>query len=705
MSRSRVYLNVVLSSLLLIVGVRPSLVIAATTPSVAQWTAIITLALGSGNGQVSYENPGGGGSMRGPQALGVAPDGVIYVLDSVNRRVHVITGGQVQSTLTVPTALYPRDILATTNYLYILDDNNRILELTNKGLLIREVALPPGLTTNQVYRLYNASLDGRADRVRVWAANYREFDLDQLPSSVDLEVGVNEKDFHLSGITAPNGQRWMGQAGDMTASSLTTKDSRVTAEITANGIFGTARLIGFDQASQPYMQVEDLYDDHDTLGVELTVRRYGAAGQLTGVARLPGETLTIPSTRYVEVMADGTLYVMLPTKQGTSLYHVTLGQSYTSVANRLMDLRPAPADASNAPDLAPSPLTRREARDRGYAMSSTIWTWHYPRYDYLLNCNRPANMVKPAQLQGQLDGSIIHGIPYTWGGFDSLWTHSDAQPWTSWDSALAWTPAYCGKTSYYGPLVGNATNAAGWINGSVGLDCSGFVAAASGKYQSGDGQPKPGTGPGVPGFPGLPDADVSYDWKGSAVGDNVAASVWRAQPMNFFVGTTVGHTFFYQYGAPDATSIITLESTIDGPVQGAKPWSRTWSEARGYQYHRSWWPRNYNNNGGDGPREPRTAAGFWSASYAMRGQSVWYRFDVTSARYVTLNGISGGDPDLYVYSGDPWTYPSELTLVGSSKSTGGNEYVWVPGPGTYYARVYVYSIYTDGTPVYFTINW
>ncbi len=68
--------------------------------------------------------------------------------------------------------------------------------------------------------------------------------------------------------------------------------------------------------------------------------------------------------------------------------------------------------------------------------------------------------------------------------------------------------------------------------------------------------------------------------------------------------------------------------------------------------------------------------------------------------------ISSGDADLYVYQGDPWTYPSELNLVGRSVNGGTtNEAVWIPGPGTYYAQVYIFRVDNNGYPVHFNISW
>ena len=144
----------------------------STAPGEAQWTPIISLPAGAGKGQVADELHVGGGSSRGPQALAFTPDGTIYLLDSVQRRVHAIAGGKVTKTVLLPFTFYPSDIVVTANGMYILDFGARgVLHVSYTGELINKYTLPPGL--DGIRRLY-ADPTGR---VRFWAAYYREFDL------------------------------------------------------------------------------------------------------------------------------------------------------------------------------------------------------------------------------------------------------------------------------------------------------------------------------------------------------------------------------------------------------------------------------------------------------------------------------------------------------------------------------------------------
>jgi hypothetical protein len=159
--------------------------------------------------------------------------------------------------------------------------------------------------------------------------------------------------------------------------------------------------------------------------------------------------------------------------------------------------------------------------------------------------------------------------------------------------------------------------------------------------------------------------------------------------MNFFVST--GHTLYYEYANPDGTAFNTLEATTDGAPQAAKRYLRNWTAMNGWAY-RSWWARA----AGDTPGTAKTSPGGGSACY-VRGQSVWYRFTVSTTRSVALTGISGGDADLYVYNS------TLSTIIGKSKNAGSSSESVVISAGTYYARVYVY--YDNGGCVGYTISW
>jgi hypothetical protein len=105
--------------------------------------ALVTLPWGDGDGQVGLERPAEG-LTRGPEALAVAPDGRIAVLDSVNKRV-VLLDAEGESTGALATPLAePRFLAVDDDLLYVLDcdADRQLLTLDWDGLTMDTVALP-----------------------------------------------------------------------------------------------------------------------------------------------------------------------------------------------------------------------------------------------------------------------------------------------------------------------------------------------------------------------------------------------------------------------------------------------------------------------------------------------------------------------------------------------------------------------------------
>ncbi len=113
------------------------------TPSVSEGSVLITLPWGDGEGQVGLQQPGEGLS-RGPEALAVAPDGRIAVLDGVNSRVVFLdTGGAYLGSAPVSLA-EPRFLAVTDDEVYVLDADQdcSLVQMDWAGEQTQQVALP-----------------------------------------------------------------------------------------------------------------------------------------------------------------------------------------------------------------------------------------------------------------------------------------------------------------------------------------------------------------------------------------------------------------------------------------------------------------------------------------------------------------------------------------------------------------------------------
>ncbi len=121
---------------------------------------------------------------------------------------------------------------------------------------------------------------------------------------------------------------------------------------------------------------------------------------------------------------------------------------------------PLPATAATQ-----TAITRSAAEQRALAMINMTWSYSATANSTIAS-SYLKSITKPTQL-GSVSGQKT-GIPYCWGGFDGLDTSSYNQTWSGFADAVK-KGAYTGNT--------NSISALGYIPGTAGLDCSGFVQA------------------------------------------------------------------------------------------------------------------------------------------------------------------------------------------------------------------------------------
>lgn len=115
--------------------------------------------------------------------------------------------------------------------------------------------------------------------------------------------------------------------------------------------------------------------------------------------------------------------------------------------------------------LAQTTITRSQAEARALNMINLSWTYTKTKNSNIA-ANYSSNVTQPQQLNGVTTAQET-GIPYNWGGLDGLDSSSLNAPWTGFLDAIS-KGAYAGNVN---------AGAYGYIPGTAGLDCSGFVQA------------------------------------------------------------------------------------------------------------------------------------------------------------------------------------------------------------------------------------
>ena len=113
-----------------------------------------------------------------------------------------------------------------------------------------------------------------------------------------------------------------------------------------------------------------------------------------------------------------------------------------------------------------STILRSQVEKRALSMINLNWTYDASK-NSTVALNKVSYVTQPKQLIGKSVSAQI-GIPYCWGGLDGLNSSSYNATWTSFQDAIS-------KGAYAGNVKSSGL---GYITGTAGLDCSGFVQAA-----------------------------------------------------------------------------------------------------------------------------------------------------------------------------------------------------------------------------------
>ncbi|MDD3223134.1 MAG: SH3 domain-containing protein [Clostridium sp.] len=123
-----------------------------------------------------------------------------------------------------------------------------------------------------------------------------------------------------------------------------------------------------------------------------------------------------------------------------------------------------PAFKSNA--AVQAPITRNQVAERATKLMDLTWT--YSSNSSKIDSKYASYVTLPKQFQGVTTANFT-GIPYNWGGIDGIDTYSYNAPWINFLDAVK-------KGAFAGNI--NFSSGLGYIPGTAGMDCSGFVQTA-----------------------------------------------------------------------------------------------------------------------------------------------------------------------------------------------------------------------------------
>lgn len=498
---------------------------ASSTP--AANTTLFSVAVNNGAGTIAYTPRFEDYELRGPESFAVATNGDVYLLDTIDAQVEIFAkDGAHKATVTLPTDKEFFDIELTADGFYVLSDTGAVLQYKG-GQLVSETAVPVNAETLDLVGLYQ---------------NKKHNVVVRYLDGSELEIATKQKYLGHGGYV---GKR-TGNAIELQGAD------RIKIDYTYEPA-GTQPLVNVNGE-------EYVLENEAVIGasvyVETKVGTY-KNGKRTGTAlALPTQdyAVKVPS-KHVYAAANGNVYQMVLKDGAVEIVQLGVTSAKRTHLNKqLVDrvLKGESTAQTSAAGMigieAVNAYTRTTAYNRAYDITAYSWTFN--------SANRTpttSTTVSPDYLASAATGFVSTGIPYCWGGFDSLDTSSSKSYWSNFAGGLA-----AGKDA------GNIhTSGHNWISSTVGLDCSGFISAIYGfsyKFSTGMLASDPNTPFKPSSYSLLQPGDIAND-----AGNHVWVYISKKYDS-----------------ANNLVGYYTREATISGTNDKAKYYSRSLSEAQGY---------------------------------------------------------------------------------------------------------------------------
>ena len=388
------------------------------------------------------------GDFAGPQDFAVSDSGDIFLLDTQNKRIFCSTPLD-SSTIDLSYTEFPTRLWWFDNILYVLDRSKDVLvRLDLMTDTIDTIVLPDTLEAMFIEELY---------------------------MNDDGKIVVVEESFGKTNNFVINGSSLVRSA---VTHNIQISDNSVSVQLGSNSwqidiSNSFIQVAGVDASNNLYLVVNEYVPNSSVTLFESTVRRYDSNGVLTGISLLNRDNWVATPMRYAKVNANGDAFALHCNEDSVVVSNVAFGLRYVS---RMKQLEAVAAIISKEQSVLPTKsvttLSREQVRTRAVTMANTAWL--------LQRANRvyPENAAPPPYIllaQVPTTGLSMTGIPYCWGGMNGCDNAGTAEYMKSFASRIT---ARYGDNLY---AAGNVRNAGlGYISGTAGLDCSGFVGSAYG---------------------------------------------------------------------------------------------------------------------------------------------------------------------------------------------------------------------------------
>ncbi|MEJ6950824.1 hypothetical protein [Natronospora cellulosivora (SeqCode)] len=224
------------------------------------------------------------------------------------------------------------------------------------------------------------------------------------------------------------------------------------------------QLIGIDEKSNVYISGIELSHNNDRIEINELIYRFNKNGELLAIAETISDKNYIVPFKYIDINYSGDLFQLLVLEDKVKIFQLYFRDisefDLDFEENKSQELLSVVSSTINAENVDRRKLLYQRANE----LINFQWI-----YNPEIHGSSSKNVLLPFYLKNIEEVTEKVGIPYTWGGYDSLNTRSINQAWENFQDALN-----------KGAIIGNAGATPNYLPGTAGIDCSGLVSAVLG---------------------------------------------------------------------------------------------------------------------------------------------------------------------------------------------------------------------------------
>ncbi|MFW5972118.1 MAG: hypothetical protein ACOCRL_01400 [Bacillota bacterium] len=375
-------------------------------------------------------------SKPGIESFTVDDEGKIYLSNYSTEHIYIYHNNKKEGQIYISDYSQPRDIKLVNGILYILEDSGKLSEINLDSSENKEYDIPT---------IYNKE----SDVINVGRSN------DFSDNSAIMPVRL-VSDYQSNTVNT---------LYDNNLLFLHNKDKNIkfpVDQFPLEGLEGQVykQFLGIDEEENIYIKGTEVISKDDLVEIEEWVYKFNQSGELLAVAETVNDRNFITPFKYLDVNSSGEVFQLLVQEDRVKVFKLAFNNDMPviDINDKADKIQKTDNDLISS-SLEPS--AREKLYNKAVQLIDYKWTYE-PEYNYI----EKNEIVIPYYLQDIKEKTELVGIPYCWGGYDSITTGSLHQDWDNFADAIK-----------KGAAAGNIGTISNYIPGTSGLDCSGFISA------------------------------------------------------------------------------------------------------------------------------------------------------------------------------------------------------------------------------------